>query len=193
MRKIHMAGWIAGIFVIAGLGLGISDLNAQKKKSETIQAYAWGQDRRAGRSFSMNIIIQSYSTPEDQKVLIDAFNKGGHDELVKAVQKLPNRGRIAMTGTVGTDIAYVRSFPTETGRRLRIVTDRPIYFREAYHSGRSMQYDLTILELNINQSNADKSTGSLILGARIRLNKSGQIEVESYGSGPWRVTNVMER
>jgi hypothetical protein len=193
MRRIQKTGLLAGLFVVAGLFAGgLNPVNAQKQKSETIQAQVWGQDRMAGRTFSMNILIQSYSTPQDQKTLIDAFNKGGHDALVKAVQKLPSRGRIAVTGTVGTEIAYVRSFPTETGRKIRILTDRPINFGEAYQSGRSMQYDLTVVELNINQSNADKSTGGLIIGARIRM-KNNQIEVESYGSGPWRVNNIRER
>jgi hypothetical protein len=191
MRGIQKASLIAGFFVIAGLGMGVAHLNAQK--SETIQAQAWGQDRLAGKTFNMTIRIQSYSTPEDQKTLIDAFNRGGHDAMVKALQKMPSRGRVAMTGTLGTDIAYVRSFPTETGRKIRVLTDRPIQFREAYQSGRSMQYDVTVVEINIDSANQKKSSGGLIVGARVRLNKSGQIEVESYGSGPWRLTNVMER
>jgi hypothetical protein len=192
MRLLHKAGLIAGFLVIAGLGVGVSHLNAQKK-SETIQAQAWGDVWAAGKTFNMTIIIQSYSTPQDQKTLIDAFNQGGHDAMVKVLQKMPSRGRIAMTGTLGTDIAYVRSFPTETGRKIRVVTDRPIYFRESYHAGRSTQYDVTVAELNIDKENAKKGSGTLILGARVRLNKSGQIEVESYGSGPWRLTNIMER
>ena len=190
MRGLHKAGLIAGFFVIAGLGLGVTHLNAQK--SETIQAQAWGQDRLAGKNFNMTIRIQSYSTPQDQKTLIDAFNKGGHDALVSALQKMPSRGRVSMTGTLGTDIAYVRSFPTETGRKIRVVTDRPIQFREAYQSGRSTQYDVTVVELNIDSANQKNSSGGLIVGARVRMNKSGQVEIESYGS-PWKLSNVMER
>ena len=191
MRGFHKAGLVAGFFVIAGLGLSVPQVNAQK--SETIQAQAWGQDWMAGRTFNMTILIQSYSTPQDQKTLIDAFNQGGHDALVRALNKMPSKGRISMTGTLGTDIAYVRSFPTETGRKIRVVTDRPIQFREAYQAGRSTQYDVTVVELNIDSTNAKKSTGGLIVGARIKLNKSGQVEVESYGSGPWRLNNIMER
>ena len=97
-----------------------------------------------------------------------------------------------MTGTLGTDIAYVRSFPTETGRKIRVVTDRPIQFREAYQSGRSTQYDVTVVELNIDSANQKNSSGGLIVGARVRMNKSGQVEIESYGS-PWKLSNVMER
>jgi hypothetical protein len=191
MRRIHKGGLVASLFVIAGLAFGVFHLNAQQKQ-ETIQAQVWGEQRMAGKTFNMTIRISSYSTPQDQKTLLDAFKSGGHEALVRALQKMPERGRIAMTGTLGTNIAYVRSFKTETGRKLRILTDRPIYFAEAYRSGRSVEYDTTIVELNIDQANQKKSNGSLILGARVRM-KGNQIEVESYGSGPWRVNNIMER
>lgn len=192
MRGIHKAGLIASCFVMAGLAFSVSHLNAQQKR-ETIQAQVWGEQRMAGKTFNMTIIINSYSTPQDQKTLLDAFKSGGHDALVRALQKMPERGRIAMTGTLGTNIAYVREFKTETGRKLRILTNRPIYFAEAYRSGRSVGYDTTIVELNIDQTNQKNSNGSLILGARVSMGKNNQIEVESYGSGPWRVNNVMER
>ena len=97
-----------------------------------------------------------------------------------------------MTGTLGAQIAYVRTFQTETGRKIRVLTDRPIYFAEAYQAGRSTQYDVTFAELNIDQANQKNSSGTLILGARIRT-KNNQVEIESYGSGPWRVNNIMER
>jgi hypothetical protein len=191
MRRIHKGGLIASLFVVAGLAFSVSHLNAQQKR-ETIQAQVWGEQTMAGKTFNMTIRVNSYSTPEDQKTLLDAFQKGGHDALVRALQKMPERGRIAITGTLGTNIAYIRSFKTATGRKIRILTDRPIYFAEAYRSGRSVQYDTTIVELNIDQANQKKSAGTLIIGARVRM-KGNQIEIESYGSGPWRVNNVMER
>lgn len=193
MRRIHKAGLIAGIFAVAGLGLTSLRANAQKK-TETIQAAVWGEVRASGKMFHMTININSYSTPEDQKTLIDAFSRGGQQELVKTLWKMKSKGRIAITGTLGNEIAYVRSFPTETGRRIRILTQRPLNFPEAYYGGRSTSYDVSVVEININKSDSKKSTGGLIIAARIKVDKNtNQIVVESYGSGPWRLSNIMER
>jgi hypothetical protein len=193
MRRIHKIGLLAGFFVVASLGLG-SLISSAQNKSETIQANAWGDVRTAGKVFNMTIIINSYSTPEDQKTLIDAFNRGGQQELVKTLWKMKTKGRIAVTGTLGNQIAYVRSFPTETGRKIRILTQRPLKFAEAYYGGRSTSYDVSVVELNINKSDSKKSTGGLIIAARIKVDKkTNQIVVESYGSGPWRLSNIMER
>jgi len=162
-----------------------------KTKPETIHATAMGQLTASGKTFSVTINIASYSTPTDQQTLIDAFNSGGHDALVKALSKMKSKGRVAITGTLGYDIAYVRTFPTENGRRVRLITTRPIRFKEAYVNGRTTDYDLSAIELNLSKEKKE-SDGSLLVAARFKTDRDKQIVLESYGSGPWRMVNIVE-
>jgi hypothetical protein len=182
------AAAIASIFLLAAFQIAAQD----KPKRETIQATAMGQLKAAGKTFHVTVNIESYSTAEDQKILIDAFTSGGHDALVKTLSKMKSKGRVAITGTIGYQIAYIRSFPTENGRTIRLITDRPIQFREAYASGRTKDYDLSAIEINLD-SDPKKSTGSLIVAGRFKVDKNQQIIFESYGDGPWRLVNIMER
>lgn len=184
--KIIMAIAIFGMLLSA-----IDGTTQDKQKKETIQATAMGQTRAAGRMFSVNILIESYSTPQDQKTLIDAFSSGGHDALVDALSKMKGRGRVSVTGTLGYQIAYVRSFPTSNGRMIRLITDRPIGIGEAFRNGRSRDYDLSAIEINI-ANERKKSDGILIVAGKFRIDKNNQIELESLGDA-WRLTNVMER
>jgi hypothetical protein len=183
------AAIICGLILLSTLNVGAQD----KPKRETIQATARGQQRASGKMFHVTINIESYSTPEDQKALIDAFNKGGRNLFVQTLSKMPAKGRVAVTGTVGYQIAYIRSFPTANGRRIRLVTDRPIQFAEAYNSGRSTDYDLSAIEINLNAADPKKSDGSLIVGGKFKVEKDQQVTFESYGSGPWALVNIMER
>jgi hypothetical protein len=188
---LTLSGMLAissGFFLLTALKAGAQD----KPKRETIQATAMGQQRASGKMFSVTVNIESYSTPEDQKVLSDAFNSGGHDALVKTLSKMKSKGRVAITGTMGYQIAYIRTFPTENGRRIRLLTDRPIQFAEAYVSGRTKDYDLSALEINLN-ADPKQSDGGLIVAGKFKIDKSQQISFESYGSGPWRLVNIMER
>lgn len=163
------------------------------QKIETIQAQAFGTTTMMSRNFGITIRIESYSTPADQKTLIDAFQRGGHDKLAETLAKMKSRGRIGITGDVGYQIAYVRNIATPNGRTVRIITDRPINFGEAYNNGRSMDYDLSLVELHLNEDK-DKSKGTLVVGGRFKVNKkTKQIEFESYHSTPWRLTGIMER
>jgi hypothetical protein len=163
-----------------------------KDKPETIQAQAMGQLKMTGKTFNVTILIESYSTPQDQKTLIDAFQRGGHDDLVKTIAKMKGRGRVSITGTLGYQIAYVRSIPGPNGRTIRLITDRPIQFREARNAGRSTDYDLSAIEMRIDED-PKKSEGQLIVAGKFKVDKDGQMTFESYGSGPWKLTNIMER
>lgn len=189
---LSLAGMLVfccGLLLLATLKAGAQD----KPKNEVIQATARGQQRAAGKMFHITMTIDSYSTPADQKILIDAFNTGGHDLFVKTLSKMAPKGRVAITGTVGYQIAYIRTFPTETGRRIRLITDRPIQFTEAYNSGRSTDYDLSAIEINLNTSDPKKSDGSLIVAGKFKVDKDQQVVFESFGSGPWSLVNIMER
>jgi hypothetical protein len=180
--------FFCGFLLLPTFKLGAQD----KPKRETIQATAMGQQRASGKTFSVTINIDSYSAPEDQKALIDAFNAGGHNTLVKTLSKMKSKGRVAITGTLGYQIAYIRTFPTENGRRIRLVTDRPIQFAETYVNGRTKDYDLSALEINLN-ADPKQSDGNLIVAGKFKIDKSQQVSFESYGSGPWRLVNIMER
>ncbi len=183
---------VAAIAIFIFLSGALKVYGQDKPKRETIQATAMGQLTAAGKTFHVTVNIESDSTPEDQKMLIDAFASGGHDALVKTLSKMKSKRRVAITGTLGYQIAYIRSFPTENGRTIRLITDRPIKFAEAYASTRSRDYDLSGMEINIAQEQKN-SDGSLIVAGKFKVDKSQQVTFENYGSGPWKLVNVMER
>jgi hypothetical protein len=184
---------ITGVLITFVLVVGAFKTGAQDQpKLETIQAQAMGQNRAMGKSFNVTVTIASYSTPDDQKALLDAFAQGGQAALSKTLSKMKSKGRVAITGTLGYDIGYVRTFPTADGRKIRLITDRPIKIAEARDGGRSTDYDLSALELNLTNDKS-KNSGSLIIGLRLKVDKDNQLVFESYGSGPWNLVNVMER
>lgn len=119
-------------------------------KSIFIQAQAMGQSTQLGQTFSMNLIIEEFSTPEDQKALLEAFNQKKNEGLVNALSKMKSKGRISITGTLGYDVNYIRKFDLPDGSmKIRLVTDRPITFGEAWSDSRSMDYNLSGAEIII--------------------------------------------
>ncbi len=159
-------------------------------KPETFQATAFGQGTQMGRTFGVNITIESYSPPEDQQVLLAAFDKGGNEGLVDALDKMPSRGRISITGTLGYDVTYIRVFPTATGRKIRLVTNRPITFGEAVTNSRSAEYTLSALELDLSNEKG-KSAGTLIPACQFKVTPQKELEIEAL-QNPWRLTNVID-
>ena len=158
---------------------------------ETIDARARGTSTQMGKDFDIKILINQYSTPQDRQTLKAAFDKGGHDALVKALSKMKGVGRIRIPATTGYSIAYAVEIPTPTGRKIRFVTDRPVAIFEQRNMTRSQQYDLTAGEIEINDKDQSKSAGVLYPSVKISLNKEGQIQFDLF-QNPWQLTNVLD-
>lgn len=162
------------------------------KKSMYIQAQAMGQSTQLGRSFSVTAIIEEFSPAEDQQLLLQAFEQKGNEGLVNALSKMHSKGRLAITGTLGGDLAYVRSFPMpDGGTRLRMITNRLLRFGEVWADTRSSDYNLTGMEVILSKDKKHNS-GTLFPAAELKLNKENKIEIELY-QNPWKLVNVQLR
>jgi hypothetical protein len=156
----------------------------------TIQATAKGTSTQLGRMIDVNIYIEAYSTPDDRKALIDAFKRRGQDGLVDALQDMKTKGRVRFSsGGVGNDVKYIIELPSKNGRRLRLITDRWLSFRELYNSNRIADYNVGAIELNLTPDG--KGSGTVLPACRLTMNKKKQqVEIETF-QNPWDLTNFI--
>jgi hypothetical protein len=186
---ISAAVVIVGVLLLSGLRGVAGD---EKSLNEVYQAQAMGQNTQMGKTFNVTIHIEEYSTPEERQALIDSFNAAGSEGLSNALEKMPAKGRIAITGTLGYDISFARKLPTEDGFKLRVLTNRPINFGEAWYNGRSTDYNLSVLELELNKETG-KGGGTLIPASTFKVDKkTGELTIEAF-QNPWKLVNVMDR
>jgi hypothetical protein len=167
-------------------------LSTKDREIETIEATATGTSTQLGRIVNVKVIIYEYSTEEDAKILVDAFEKGRNQGLVNALTRMRSVGRIAITGTVGYDLSFIRAIPTPTGRKIRFATNRPIRFGEAFFDTQSVAYNVTAGELDLNDSDRKKSSGVLFPAAELTLNKEKQLEFK-LNRNPWKLVDIIDR
>ncbi len=176
----------AALIILTVVGLSTV---AQKRENITIQANARGTGTQLGRLYSLNIHIEQLSTPEDQKILIDAFAKSGNKGLTDALRKMKPKGRISPTSSLGNDVKYIRELPSEKGRRFRLVTDRNISFGETRGMSRSSDYSLSAVDITIT-ADGKTSFGTLLPACKLSLNKQKEIEIEAL-QNPWQLDNIV--
>jgi hypothetical protein len=161
-----------------------------RQNREQIDAQAYGTSTQMGKNFTVRLIIYEYSTPEDQKILIESFQKGQNDGLANALEKMKAVGRITMPGTLGFDVSYIREIKTPTGRSIRFVTNRKIAFGESYWSSQSKSFNLTAGEIRINDQDKNKSEGVLYPASQLTINKEGEPQWD-LRMNPWKLNNVI--
>src|SRR6201993_304072 len=188
VRKFGCGSLLLAGLIVSAVTLAIS---ADDRRVGTIDATAMGTSTQMGKDVNVKVIIYEYSTDEDRQILIDAFKKGQNQGLVNALTKMKSVGRIAITGTIGYDLSFIRLIPTPTGRKIRFVTNRMIRFGEAYYDTQTKAYNLTAGEVEINDSDKDKSGGFLYPAAQLVINKEGQLEFQ-LNKNPWRLANIID-
>jgi hypothetical protein len=128
-RKRLLRNSLMGSLFLLLTGIGTI---VQAQGRMTIQATAMRTSTQLGKMFNVNIHIEQFSTPDDQKALIDAFARSGQDGLVDVLEDMKPKGRVRFSsGGVGNDVKYIIELPSENGRRFRLVTDRIHCLRRA--------------------------------------------------------------
>jgi hypothetical protein len=188
IRKFSYGGLLLAALLLTAVSIAIA---ADDRKTETIDATAMGTSTQLGKNINVKVTIYEYSTDEDRQILIDAFKKGQNQGLVNALTKMKAVGRIAITGTLGYDLSYIRLIPTPTGRKIRFVTNRLLRFGEVYANTQTTAYNLTAGEFDINDSDKDKSAGVLFPAAQLVINKEGQFEFQ-LNKNPWKLVNIID-
>jgi hypothetical protein len=182
----------AALYMLAAaLVLGLTVPGFARDKNETIDATAWGTSTQMGAHADVTITIYDWSTAADRQVLVDAFQKGQNQGLVNALTKMKAVGHIAITGTLGYDLSYIRTEPTPTGRKIVFVTNRLIKFGEAFYDTQSQAYNLSAGELNLNDQDKTKSTGVLYPAAQLIINDQGKLQLE-LRENSWRLSDFID-
>jgi hypothetical protein len=100
-------------------------------------------------------------------------------------------GHIAITGTIGYDISYIRMTRTLNGRQIRFITNRLLRFGEVWWDTRSESYNLTGGEITLDDEDKSKSTGVLYPAAQLVLNSKGELQMNLIGS-PWKLNDILD-
>lgn len=181
----RLLGAVFGLLLLAGL---LAYAQRGQRARYTATALTEGAFM-PGRFLDIDVTIWQQSTEADQRTLIQAFEKAGQQGLVNALSRMSAKGHVDIPGTVGYDLSYVRVFPAANGQKIRMVSNRPIRFGEAWTDSRSMDYDLGMMELDINNADSSSSGGMVIFAARLKV-ENGKLTIESYGSGPYKIVRV---
>jgi len=188
---MKVSNTMMGSLLTAVLLMACSLPSFARDKNEVIQAQAFGTGTQMGQNIGVTVTIYEFSTPADKQILVEAFQKGQSQALASALEKMPAVGRIAITGTLGYDLSYIRLIKTPTGRTIRFVTNRQIRFGEAWADSPTQSFNLTMGEFQLNDQDKKKSTGTLAPAAQLIINKEGELQIE-LNQNSWRMAGIID-
>ena len=155
-----------------------------------------------GGATTIDFHIKRWSTAEEREMLHQILVDKGHDDFIDALRDQEETGWARASGRAArrnpfpsTRLHYAWQYMDEKGHRhVTLVTDRPIGFREAASTSRSVDYDVSMVTLEFPPAANDKveGTGQLYMALEVsRDEKTKKIIIESAASEPIRLTKVV--
>lgn len=184
--------WVALAAVMAGAFAARAELAAQSNQpAEVFTAFAVNMSGvGAAGSGTVDIVIERWSSKAEEERLRKVFEEKGPEKLLDALQDTKRVGYIRTPQSIGWDLRFATQVKDdEGGRRIFIVTDRPIGFREAANRPRSIDYPFTFIEMHLDRNG--EGEGKASVATKITMNtRTNTIELENYGTQPVLLTKV---
>ena len=144
--------------------------------------------RQSGRTRPFSLIINNYTAPNQVRELNDALQRGGQDELLKALSNM-DAGRIQLGTGVGVRANAIIAEPWgEGGTKLTVFYERYLNFAELRYGTRSEDYRIGYAEMFLKRDG--NGEGTLIAAAKVRLRNNNTWEVEDFGVFPSRLMGL---
>ena len=138
----------------------------------------------------VTITIQRWSTDTEADSVLNAVREGGPRKVYQTIVKLGTVGRIAGTGSVGSDLKFARMEQGTSGRQhITLAADRYIGFYEILESPRSTEYPFTVIDIVLNSDGV--GSGSVLVATKITMDRVNKVLVfENYEDQPVKLQNV---
>ena len=167
-----------------------------------IRMRAWAvnmSNNLTGANAVLEITVDKWSSADERAKLLATVPQG-QDTLLRALQKLPVKGRVRIPGWTGPDpqnyrlgwnLQYTWHEPLpEGGERVVIATDRQMSFRETVNNPRTTDYPFLLMQIHLSKDGTT-GEGKMAAFAQIKFDKKKNVmEIENYGTEPQRLNNI---
>jgi len=159
-------------------------ISAQDTEEERFRAIAVVMGNIAtGRNSHIDIVISRWTTPEERQALLEVLMTNDQNAFREALAKQEMTGWMRLPNTLRQEFRYawVRSQQDDGSREIIIATDRIIPFVEAWNQPRSFDYDVTLIEMELDANN--EGSGIAAVGVKFKA-EGNSLTIENFGTQP---------
>ena len=136
----------------------------------------------------VTIRIRRWTADDEHERMMTTLAEKGNDALVRELQKAESVGTIGTPQELPYDLRYARQQAYEgSGRRIILMTDRPMTAFERFSGSRSREYTITWIDLKFDAQG--RGEGSMSLATRLRL-LGDILGVEDYANLPAKLSEI---
>ena len=136
----------------------------------------------------LTIRIRRWTSDEENERLLATLRDKGQSAFLDGLLDATPVGSIATPTSLKYDFFYARQMPApEGGRRIMMITDRPMTVTERVSSARSREYPFTVIDLQIGKDGTGQGTLAQLVQLRLVGNILG---IENLATGPMKLSDI---
>ncbi len=159
---------------------------------ETFSARAQAEND-AGAAVSAPIVIhvERFTPDFDRTTVQEALRVGGYPGFLTALRKAPNVGYVEL-GRRKTLIRWARQVPSDTGRTIVVVTERPVAFLAGQADAKPRAgYEVAVIQLKVD--GRGDGAGTMAAAARVRPGGETGVQIDDYAEVPISLVKVTRK
>jgi len=151
--------------------------------------WIWQQQKRIKSMDQLEKVIQV--TQEERDAFFVTLKEKGAEALLQQLRRAKRVGSLRTAQTVGWDIRLALEEPgKDGGRRVMLLTDRPIGFSEATNRPITIDYPFTVIDMQIPPKGFGQ--GTLAIAAKI-IPAGKTVIVENFDTQPVQLNRIETR
>ena len=176
------------LFIVVGAALLMASSEKAKEAPDRYRAVTvQSKSARLNPAVQLDILVERYTSDSERMEYFQLLKEKGPEALLRTLGKV-NVGRISAPGNVGVAVAAARIRETEGGKRVRLVTTRPVSFLQARRGEMADQFPYTVMDLYLDANG--KGNGSVLSALKVVFDDDGQLQIQGVGGDPVDIINV---
>ena len=146
----------------------------------------------AGKMTIVRIGVTAWSTEDERKAMIEAFQKGGSPAVGEFLHGQSEKGFVKFPDAAAYKMHYAYQIEKDGKRVILMATDRPVKAFDWAGASKSLEKNLSLLKLVVD-AETGKGEGVMAAGAELVVDKNEHLKIESPGTQPIRFTSVKQK
>ena len=188
MRRLTRAVSVTAMALLINAGLAAQTHG----EPEEFSAFAINMGALTGGGTAQLIMtVNRWSTDAERNALFTTLREKGADAMLNELQRAKRVGSLRTPNSIGYDIRLALEEPgKDGGRRVLLVTDRPVGFVEATNRPPSIDYPFTVIDIQMPPTG--RGQGTMSIAAKI-IPAGKTVLVENYDTQPVTLNRVETR
>jgi hypothetical protein len=188
-RRLERAASLAALVLLMTAGMA----GQTHGDPEEFSAFAinMGAYTGTGATAQLLMTVNHWATQAERDAFFTTLKEKGAEALLEQLRRAKRVGSLRTPSTVGWDIRLAFEEPgKDGGRRVMLLTDRPIGFSEATNRPISFDYPFTVIDMQLPPKGYGQ--GTLTIAAKI-IPAGKTVLIENYDTQPVQLNRIETR